>query len=1249
LRRTGFFLLLGLIVSAPVRAEMPRTVAETTDYKATSRHADVMDFCDKLAKESPLVRLGTLGTSQEGRKLPLVIIADPPVASAAEAAKSKKLVVFAIGNIHAGEVDGKEGLLMLARDIVATKDRPLLKDLVLLFAPIFNADGNEKISKTNRTTQAGPVEGVGVRTNAQGFDLNRDFVKLESPEVRALVKFFNEWDPALFIDCHTTNGSYHRYTMTYEGPGCPAGDQRVVTLVRDELLPDAGRRLEKETGYRSYFYGNFAANRTQWDTVPPTPRYGIHLVGLRNRLAVLSESYTYAPFKDRVLGSRGFVKAICEYAAANRPKIEKLLAEAREDTVRAGKEPKADAKVVLRSKPAAVGRPHALLGFVEETKDGRRVPTTQPKEYEVTYMGGAEPTLSVSRPYAYLFPASFTAVVEALQRHGITVEELREDIELPVETYRIDKITRTREFQKHQPVELEATARKETRRVAAGTILVRTGQPLGSLAAYLLEPQSADGLATWNFFDAALKEGQDFPVLRLPAAAPLTAGRVRPLPEERTLNKPITFDALYDARPQQPRLNFSGSPVSVVAWLEDGEHFLQWKDARLYKVHALTGRCQLFLDPAKLDQSLASMPGMGRRRPQAGGGVPSYFFNPQHTGILREQAGDLYFLPLDGGKAVRLTKAVGRKEVVSFSPDGQYVAHVRGANLYVTDIATQTERAITTDGGSVISNGLADWVYGEEIFDRGPRAYWWSPDSRHIAFFRYDDTPVHKFTVVNEIPVKQDVEATPYPKSGQPNPLVKLGLVAVVGGPVTWANLPDYSETASLLVRTGWWSDSASAYLYVQDRAQTWLDFCTVSPEGEVKRLFREKTKAWVDDPGPPAFLKDGSFLFVSARTGWSHLYHYDRDGKLKRPVTSGDWELTTGAFQSRPVELVDEKAGWVYFTAKKDSPLASNLYRVKIDGSGLQRLTSASGDHHASVSPAGNLFVDTWSSHAEPTRVRVSNTDGTPARMLDTNPVYLREEYRLGTFELVHVTTPDGVVLDGSLLKPPDFDPKKRYPVWMMTYAGPHLPTVHDTWGGGRLHDEMLAQMGFVVFHIDPRSSTDKGSCSTWTAYRHLGVQELKDLETAAKWAGGHEWADPARIGLSGASFGGFITAFALTHSKLFAAGVASAAVTDWRNYDTIYTERYMNTPQENPEGYDATSVVKAARNLHGKLLIVHGVMDDNVHVQNALQLIEALQRADKEFEVMIYPRARHGGFTPRHYQHLAIDFMKRALRPGT
>ena len=259
-------LALGFYTSV-ARSENPtrpplQTIAEKTDYKATSRHADVLDFCERLKKLSPLVRLGELGTSGDGRSLPLIILADPPVSSPEEAAKCGKLVVLAMGNIHAGEVDGKEALLMLARELATAKDKPLLKDLVLVFAPIFNADGNEKISKEHRREQAGPAEGVGVRENAAGLDLNRDFIKLDSPEVRALVRFFTQWDPALFIDCHTTNGSHHRYTITYEGPVCPAGDAGMIALVRDNLLPEVGRRLEKRSGYKSFFYGKFSPDHS---------------------------------------------------------------------------------------------------------------------------------------------------------------------------------------------------------------------------------------------------------------------------------------------------------------------------------------------------------------------------------------------------------------------------------------------------------------------------------------------------------------------------------------------------------------------------------------------------------------------------------------------------------------------------------------------------------------------------------------------------------------------------------------------------------------------------------------------------------------------------------------------------------------------------------------------------------------------------------------------------------------------------
>jgi hypothetical protein len=285
--------------------------------------------------------------------LPILILADPPVTTAAEAARSEKLVVLALGNIHPGEADGKEALLMLARDLATATDKTLLRNLIVVLAPIFNADGNERIAPSNRTKQNGPVEGVGIRANAQGLDLNRDFVKLESPEVRALVRFFNQWNPAVLVDCHTTNGSFHRYTVTFEGGRCPGGDPRLITFTREELLPDVRQRLEKTTGYLSWFFGDFSADHTRWEPVLPRPRYSTHYAGLRQRIGVLCESYNLAPFRDRVLATRGFVRGVCESTAAQKDKIRKLLSEA--EQTRAGPD-----TIPLRYRAAPLGKPQPI-------------------------------------------------------------------------------------------------------------------------------------------------------------------------------------------------------------------------------------------------------------------------------------------------------------------------------------------------------------------------------------------------------------------------------------------------------------------------------------------------------------------------------------------------------------------------------------------------------------------------------------------------------------------------------------------------------------------------------------------------------------------------------------------------------------------------------------------------------------------------------------------------------------------------
>jgi hypothetical protein len=500
------------------RAQPLLTVAERSDYKATARHAEVVEYCERLAKLSPSIRLAELGVTHEGRKLPLVILADPPLATPEEAAKSGKLVVLALGNIHAGEVDGKEALLMLMRDLALAKERPLLKDLVLLFVPNFNADGGDRMAKTNRTHQNCPPE-VGVRPNAQGFDLNRDYIKLESPELRALVRCFQHWDPALVVDTHTTNGSHHPYAITFDGPRHPACDQKLVDFTRDTLLPDLGQRLKKHSGYLANFYGNFAQGNKLWETYPAQPRYGAQYAGLRHRIGILCESYVYAPYRDRVLASRDFVLSCFEYAAQNKDALRRLLKDAEANS--------AKTKVALRHKQVPLGKEVTVMGI----EGGKTAPPGKTKEYIVTYLGKCEATVSVTRPFAYLVPASFDKVAKNLKQHGIQLEEMSADAELELEVYRVNKITKaTKAYQEHKLTTVEATARQEKRKVKAETLVVRTAQPLGTLAAFLLEPQSEDGLCAWNFFDAGLKEGSDYPVLRVPDAVPLKTRAFAPQP-----------------------------------------------------------------------------------------------------------------------------------------------------------------------------------------------------------------------------------------------------------------------------------------------------------------------------------------------------------------------------------------------------------------------------------------------------------------------------------------------------------------------------------------------------------------------------------------------------------------------------------------------------------------------------------------------------------------------------------------------
>lgn len=690
--------------------------------------------------------------------------------------------------------------------------------------------------------------------------------------------------------------------------------------------------------------------------------------------------------------------------------------------------------------------------------------------------------------------------------------------------------------------------------------------------------------------------------------------------------------------------------ASSFRWLNDTE-YLQTREAgaagsRLARVNAVTGAETPLFDASRLEAALRAVPGITADEATRLSQLTSYVLNPATTALIVNAGDDLFLWMLGAEHVVRLTTTAGVEEEVSFSPDGRLVAFVRDHDLHVVDL-TGRERALTTDGHARLINGKLDWVYQEEIYGRDNyRGYWWSPDGARLAFLQFDEARVPDFTVVDHIPYRQALEVTPYPKAGDPNPAVRVGVVSAAGGAPLWLDASKYSVADHLIVDVAWTPDGAAVAFQVQDREQTWLDLnLGDAATGAVRTLFRETTPAWVSRLGSPTWLADGGFLWLSERNGWQHAYRYRPDGTLIGRVTSGAWELDE-------IHGVDERASLLYFSGTERSHIGRDVYRVKLDGSGLTRLSRAEGTHTANFNPGLTRYIGVWSDPMTPPQARVHTSDGAEVRVADRNEAPALAEYRLSKPEFLQVRTKDGFDLEAMIIKPPGFDPSRKYPVLQHTYAGPHAPQVKRAWAFSTgMYHQLLAQRGVVVWVCDNRSASGKGSEATWVAYKRLGETELADIEECLSYLKRQPWVDAARIGISGWSYGGFMASYALTHSKSFAMGIAGGSVTDWRDYDSIYTERFMLTPQNNPDGYARTSPRAAAANLHGQLLLIHGLMDDNVHVQSTVRFAYELQKAGKPFELMLYPRSRHGVTDPllvRHMRQAMLDFTLRTLKPG-
>ncbi len=630
----------------------------------------------------------------------------------------------------------------------------------------------------------------------------------------------------------------------------------------------------------------------------------------------------------------------------------------------------------------------------------------------------------------------------------------------------------------------------------------------------------------------------------------------------------------------------------------------------------------------------------------------SYQWSPRGDAILLEGENDLWLLDPRTAAVRKLTHDGVLKEVPTFSPSGDRVAFVKNHNLLIVEIKTGVVRQLTHDGSATVYNGRLDWVYEEELANRSTaRAYEWSPDGKCIAYLRLDDGPVPEYPITDYLATHVRLVHERFPQSGDPNPLPSMHVVALddaTAKPAAFAL--DRKHVEYFGPTFAWTPDGAAVCFLALNRAQTDVAVHRWSPRlGTDRVLFVEHDPYWVNLLEPPKFLKGGrEFLWVSERDGWQHVYLYTADGKLERQITRGAWMLDNPIFQDAPLIQLDAQQNWLYFASTYPDPRERQLYRIHLDGSGMERISQEAGTHTLDLSPDGRYLIDRFSTPEKPPVTRLLDSNGTLAATLD-GPVNHLADYAWGKSQDVELKSADGSTLYARLLKPADFDPAKKYPVIVDVYGGPHVQLIQNRWDDHILYQQLLTQSGFLIWSLDNRGSWGRGHAWETAIFQNMGKHELEDQLAGVDYLKSLPYVDGSRIGIRGWSYGGYMTLYALTHAPdVFKCGSAGAPVTDWKFYDSIYTERYMRTPKEDPAGYKSSSPLEAAANLKSKLLIIHGTSDDNVHMQNTINFLNALINAGKPYEFHLQPGQKHGftGDAPRSYvDQRIVEFFKESL----
>jgi dipeptidyl-peptidase-4 len=680
----------------------------------------------------------------------------------------------------------------------------------------------------------------------------------------------------------------------------------------------------------------------------------------------------------------------------------------------------------------------------------------------------------------------------------------------------------------------------------------------------------------------------------------------------------ITF--YNTVRAQHPRQN--DILHRVVGWTDDTHYLFQTldkgKNAVIQRVDIKTGKGEI-VPPGKtgrelLDESLPRDYTIG-----------SYdIVSPDNKSVIFVKDNDLYIFSQGDKDVRRLTQDKVPEVNTRFSPDSKKIAYTKNKDLYVYDIINNKEIRLTTDASEKVYNGYASWVYMEEIIGRASRyaAFWWSPDGNKIAYLRTDETEVPVFTL-NRLDEADGIhgllEVVPYPKAGDTNPKVKMGIADVATARTSWVRTDTTMD--QYIAWPFWTPDSKKLAVQIVNRDQNEIKILlTDVGTNNCTIIYNESRKTWIDFFDDIYVMKNGTgFIMKSSKNDWDNLYYYGWDGKLISQLTNFEWSVTE-------ITMVNEENNVVYFTGTGPEPTDNHYFRAGLDGKNLLQITKGPGDHNLSISPKGSYFIDSWNNVTTPGSITALDRNGKVIREIYKIEQTVNDRGKSSITGLVKIMTSDGLFNMPALITyPVNFDEKKKYPVVFTVYGGPGSKEVNNSWQGS--NPSWYAMNGIITISVDHRGSGQFGKKGLDYLYRNLGKWEISDYSDAVKWLRTKPYIDSDKIGITGTSYGGYLTCLALTKgADYWTYGFASSSVTDWRLYDDIYTERFMDTPQDNPNGYTESSVITYVENYKGKLYFNHGDLDDNVHFQNAIYLLSKLEDEGKSFQFMVYPNGRHG-----------------------